>query len=86
MDQNFACSISWSRIGTTTASECEHRLERTDRGPILSLSVPWHHPRYGFGVNNKEEGVQQIGGVKLDRAIRKTAFAYLRVFSEDDQL
>lgn len=84
MDQRFACCISWGPEWDYHW-KWQHRLERIERGEILSLSVPWHHLLWVFGVNTKEEAFKKLEGFKLDGVIQKMTCPYLLVYGEGDQ-
>ena len=84
MDQRFACCISWGPEWDYHW-KWQHRLERIERGEILSLSVPWHHLLWVFGVKTKEEAFKKLEGFKLDGVIQKMTCPYLLVYGEGDQ-
>ena len=84
MDQRFACCISWGPEWDYHW-KWQHRLERIERGEILSLSVPWHHLLWVFGVKTKEEAFKKLEDFKLDGVIQKMKCPYLLVYGEGDQ-
>jgi dienelactone hydrolase len=84
MDHRFACCISWGPEWDYH-TKWKQRLERIERGEILSLSVPWEHLLWVFGVKTKEEAFKHLEGFKLDGVIQKMRCPYLLVYGEGDQ-
>lgn len=84
MDGRFACCISWGPEWDYH-TKWKQRLERIERGEILSLSVPWEHLLWVFGVKTKEEALKKLEGFKLDGVIQKMKCPYLLVHGEGDQ-
>ena len=83
MDQRFACCISWGPEWDYH-TKWQQRLARIERGEALSLSVPWQHLLWVFGVKTKEEAFQKLEGFKLDGVIQKMRCPYLLVHGEGD--
>lgn len=65
MDQRFACCISWGPEWDYH-TKWQQRLARIERGEILSLSVPWQHLLWVFGVTTKEDAFKKLEGFKLE--------------------
>ena len=84
MDNRFACCISWGPEWDYH-TKWQQRLARIERGEILSLSVPWQHLLWVFGVQTKEEAFKKLEGFKLDGVIQKMRCPYLLVHGEGDQ-
>jgi alpha-beta hydrolase superfamily lysophospholipase len=84
MDGRFACCISWGPEWDYH-TKWRERLARIERGEILSLSVPWEHLLWVFGVKTKEEAFTKLEGFKLDGVIQKMRCPYLLVHGEGDQ-
>jgi len=84
MDQRFACCISWGPEWDYH-TKWKERLARIERGEILSLSVPWQHLLWVFGVETKEEAFKKLEGFKLDGVVQKMKCPYLLVHGEGDQ-
>jgi dienelactone hydrolase len=84
MDPRFACCISWGPEWDYH-TKWQERLARIERGEILSLSVPWQHLLWVFGVKTKEEAFRKLEGFKLDGVIQKMRCPYLLVYGEGDQ-
>lgn len=84
MDHRFACCISWGPEWDYH-TKWRERLARIERGEILSLSVPWQHLLWVFGVDTKEEAFRKLEGFKLDGVIQKMRCPYLLVYGEGDQ-
>ena len=84
MDPRFACCISWGPEWDYR-TKWKQRLARIERGEILSLSVPWEHLLWVFGVKTKEQAFRKLEGFKLDGVIQKMRCPYLLVHGEGDQ-
>ena len=84
MDHRFACCISWGPEWDYH-TKWQQRLARIERGEDLSLSVPWQHLLWVFGVKTKEEAFRKLEGFKLDGVIQKMRCPYLLVHGEGDQ-
>ena len=84
MDGRFACCISWGPEWDYH-TKWKQRLERIERGEVLSLSVPWEHLLWVFGVKTKEEAFRKLEGFKLDGVIQKMRCPYLLLHGEGDQ-
>ena len=84
MDHRYACCVSWGPEWDYH-TKWKQRLERIERGEILSLSVPWQHLLWVFGVETKEEAFRRLEGFKLDGVIQKMRCPYLLVYGEGDQ-
>ncbi|MFN9121347.1 MAG: alpha/beta hydrolase family protein [bacterium] len=84
MDPRFACCISWGPEWDYH-TKWQQRLARIERGEILSLSVPWHHLLWVFGVDTKEEAFRRLEGFKLDGVIQRMRCPYLLLHGEGDQ-
>jgi dienelactone hydrolase len=83
MDHRFACCISWGPEWDYH-TKWQERLARIERGETLSLSVPWQHLLWVFGVKTKEEAFKQLEGFKLDGVVQKMKCPYLLVHGEGD--
>lgn len=84
LDHRFACCISWGPEWDYH-TKWRERLARIERGEILSLSVPWQHLLWVFGVETKEAAFRKLEGFKLDGVIQKMRCPYLLVYGEGDQ-
>ena len=84
IDQRFACCISWG-AEWDYHTKWKERLERIERGETLSLSVPWQHLLWVFGVKTKKAALKKLEGFKLDGVIQKMQCPYLLVYGEGDQ-
>ncbi len=84
LDHRFACCISWGPEWDYH-TKWQERLARIERGEILSLSVPWQHLLWVFGVKTKEEAFKKLEGFKLDGVVQKMQCPYLLVYGEGDQ-
>lgn len=84
MDHRFACCISWGPEWDYH-TKWKQRLARIERGENLSLSVPWEHLLWVFGVKTQEEAFTRLEGFKLDGVIQKMRCPYLLLHGEGDQ-
>jgi dienelactone hydrolase len=84
IDQRFACCISWG-AEWDYHTKWKQRLERLERGETLSLSVPWQHLLWVFGVKTKKAALKKLEGFTLDGVIQKMQCPYLLVYGEGDQ-
>ena len=84
MDHRFACCISWGPEWDYH-TKWQQRLAKIERGEALSLSVPWKHLLWVFGVETKEEAFRKLEGFKLDGVIQKMKCPYLLVHGEGDE-
>jgi alpha-beta hydrolase superfamily lysophospholipase len=84
MDHRFACCISWGPEWDYH-TKWQERLARIERGEVLSLSVPWQHLLWVFGVKTREEAFKKLEGFKLDGVIQKMKCPYLLMHGEGDQ-
>lgn len=84
MDHRFACCISWGPEWDYH-TKWQQRLAKIERGEALSLSVPWKHLLWVFGVETKEEAFTKLEGFKLDGVIQKMRCPYLLVHGEGDE-
>lgn len=84
MDGRFACCISWGPEWDYH-TKWQQRLARIERGEVLSLSVPWEHLLWVFGVKTKAEAFRKLEGFKLDGVIQKMRCPYLLLHGEGDQ-
>ncbi len=76
MDHRFACCVSWGPEWDYR-TKWQERLARIERGETLSLSVPWQHLLWVFGVKTKEEALRKLEGFKLDGVVQKMKCPYL---------
>lgn len=83
MDPRFACCISWGPEWDYH-TKWQQRLARIERGETLSLSVPWQHLLWVFGVKTKEDAFKKLEGFKLDGVVQKMKCPYLLVHGEGD--
>jgi dienelactone hydrolase len=82
-EPRFACCIAWGAQWDYHAIWKE-RLERIERGEVLSLSVPWEHLLWEFGVSSKEAALKALEGFKLDGVVQKIECPFLLTHGEGD--
>lgn len=84
MDHRFACCISWGPEWDYH-TKWKQRLAKIESGQALSLSVPWKHLLWVFGVETKEDAFKKLEGFKLDGVIQKMKCPYLLVHGAGDE-
>jgi dipeptidyl aminopeptidase/acylaminoacyl peptidase len=62
----------------------KERLDRIARGEKPSLSVPWEHLLWIFGVTTKEEALKKLEGFRLDGLVQKIRCPFLLLHGEGD--
>ena len=83
MEQRFACCIAWGAIWDYWQT-WKDRLERIARDEKLSLSVPWQHLLWVFGVATKEEALKRLEGFRLDGVAQRIRCPFLLMHGEGD--
>jgi pimeloyl-ACP methyl ester carboxylesterase len=82
-EPRFAACIAWGAQWDYHAVWKE-RLERLARGETLSLSVPWEHLLWTFGVSTPAEALEALEGFRLDGVVQKIRCPFLLVHGEGD--
>jgi dienelactone hydrolase len=82
-EPRFAACIAWGAQWDYGAVWKE-RLDRIARGETLSLSVPWEHLLWIFGVKTKEEALERLGGFRLNGVAGRIQCPLLLVHGEGD--
>ena len=82
-EPRFAAAIAWGAQWDYHAV-WQERLDRIARGETLSLSVPWEHLLWIFGVTTKEEALKRLEGFRLDGVVQKIRCPFLLVHGEGD--
>jgi dienelactone hydrolase len=82
-EPRFAAAIAWGAQWDYHAL-WKDRLERIARGEKLSLSVPWQHLLWIFGVSTPEEALKKLEGFTLDGVVQKIRCPFLLVHGEGD--
>jgi pimeloyl-ACP methyl ester carboxylesterase len=83
LEPRFACCIAWGAIWDYWQT-WKDRLDRIARDEKLSLSVPWQHLLWEFGVGAKEEALQRLEGFRLDGVAQKIRCPFLLMHGEGD--
>ena len=83
-EQRFACCIAWGAQWDYWAT-WNDRFERLARNTTPSLSVPWQHLLWVFGVASKEEAMKRLEGFRLDGVVQRITCPFLMVHGEGDQ-
>jgi pimeloyl-ACP methyl ester carboxylesterase len=82
-EPRFAACIAWGAQWDYYAV-WKDRLDRIARGEKPSLSVPWEHLLWIFGVTTKEEALKKLEGFRLDGVVQKIRCPFLLVHGEGD--
>lgn len=82
-EPRFAACIAWGAQWDYHAVWKE-RLDRIARGETPSLSVPWEHLLWIFGVKTKEEALQRLEGFTLDGVVETIRCPFLLVHGAGD--
>jgi len=82
-EPRFAACIAWGAQWDYHAVWKE-RLERIARGEKLSLSVPWEHLLWIFGVATPEDALKRLEGFTLDGVVQKIRCPFLLLHGEGD--
>jgi pimeloyl-ACP methyl ester carboxylesterase len=83
MEPRFACCVAWGAIWDYW-QVWKDRLDRIARAENLSLSVPWQHLLWVFGVATQEEALKKLEGFRLDGMIQRLRCPFLLVHGEGD--
>jgi dienelactone hydrolase len=82
-EKRFACAIAWGAQWDYHAI-WKDRLERIGRGETLSLSVPWEHLLWVFGVTSKADALKALEGFRLDGVVQRLECPFLLTHGEGD--
>jgi dienelactone hydrolase len=82
-EPRFAACVAWGAQWDYHAVWKE-RLDRIARGETPSLSVPWEHLLWIFGVTTREEALKRLEGFTLEGVVQKIECPFLMVHGEGD--
>jgi dipeptidyl aminopeptidase/acylaminoacyl peptidase len=82
-EQRFACCIAWGAQWDYWQT-WKDRFDRIARGEILSLSVPWEHLLWEFGVGSREAALEKLEGFRLEGVVGRITCPFLLVHGEGD--
>src|SRR5438132_1318171 len=82
-ESRFAACIAWGAQWDYHAVWKE-RLDRIARGETPSLSVPWEHLLWIFGVTTRDEALKRLEGFRLDGVVQRIRCPFLLVHGEGD--
>jgi pimeloyl-ACP methyl ester carboxylesterase len=82
-EPRFACCIAWGAIWDYW-QVWKDRLDRIARNEALSLSVPWQHLLWAFGVGTQEEALKRLEGFRLDGVAQRIKCPFLLMHGEGD--
>ena len=82
-EPRFAACIAWGAQWDYHAV-WQERLARLARGESPSLSVPWDHLLWVFGVRTREEALARLEGFRLDGVVQKIVCPFLLLHGEGD--
>ena len=83
-EQRFACCVAWGAQWDYQAT-WQGRFDRLAQSGNPSLSVPWQHLLWVFGVATREEAMQRLQGFKLDGIVQRITCPFLMVHGEGDE-
>jgi alpha-beta hydrolase superfamily lysophospholipase len=83
MEPRFACCVAWGAIWDYWQT-WKDRLDRIARAETLSLSVPWQHLLWVFGVATTDEALKKLEGFRLDGVLQRLRCPFLLVHGEGD--
>ena len=83
-EPRFACCVAWGAIWDYWQT-WRDRLDRLARGEATSLSVPWEHLLWVFGVGTKEEALHRLEGFRLEAVAPRIRCPFLLVHGEGDR-
>ncbi|HUK58644.1 MAG TPA: alpha/beta fold hydrolase [Stellaceae bacterium] len=83
MEPRFACCVAWGAIWDYWQT-WKDRLDRIARDEKLSLSVPWQHLLWVFGVATKEEALARLESFRLDGVAQRIRCPFLLMHGEGD--
>jgi hypothetical protein len=84
LEPRFACCIAWGAQWDYHAV-WQERFARLDAGTLPSLSVPWQHLLWIFGVDTRAAAMQRLEGFRLDGVIQKMTCPFLLLHGEGDE-
>jgi pimeloyl-ACP methyl ester carboxylesterase len=82
-EERFACCIAWGAQWDYWQT-WKDRLDRIARGETLSLSVPWEHLLWEFGVDNEAAALRALEGFRLAGVVERIRCPFLLVHGEGD--
>src|SRR2546427_290991 len=82
-ESRFAACIAWGAQWDYHAVWKE-RLDRIARGETPSLSVPWEHLLWIFGVTSRDAALKRLEGFRLDGVVQRIRCPFLLVHGEGD--
>jgi dienelactone hydrolase len=82
-EQRFACCIAWGAQWDYWQT-WKDRFDRIARGEILSLSVPWEHLLWEFGVGSREAALEKLEGFRLEGVVGRITCPFLLMHGEGD--
>ena len=84
LEPRFACCIAWGAQWDYYETWAE-RFRKLDAGTLPSLSVPWQHLLWIFGVQSREEAMQRLEGFRLDGIVQQMRCPFLLLHGEGDE-
>ena len=84
MEPRFACCIAWGAQWDYWQT-WHDRLERLAKQETLSLSVPWQHLLWVFGVDSREAALTALEGFRLDGVVQRITCPFLMLHGAGDE-
>jgi pimeloyl-ACP methyl ester carboxylesterase len=83
-EKRYACCVAWGAQWDYQAT-WQARFDRLAQSGTPSLSVPWQHLLWVFGVTTREEAMAKLAGFKLDGVVQKIECPFLMLHGEGDE-
>ena len=84
LEHRFACCVAWGAQWDYHEIWAE-RFRKLDAGTLPSLSVPWQHLLWTFGVSSREEAMRRLDGFRLDGVVQQMQCPFLLLHGEGDE-
>jgi dienelactone hydrolase len=84
LEPRFACCIAWGAQWDYWQT-WHDRLERLAKQETLSLSVPWQHLLWVFGVDSREAALKALEGFRLDGVVQRLTCPFLMLHGAGDE-
>lgn len=83
-EPRFACCVAWGAQWDYHATWAA-RFARIDEAQTPSLSVPWRHLLWAFGVETRAEAMTCLEPFRLDGVVQRIACPFLLLHGEGDE-
>jgi dienelactone hydrolase len=83
-EKRYACCVAWGAQWDYQAT-WQARFERLAQSGNPSLSVPWQHLLWVFGVATREAAMAKLAGFKLAGVVQQITCPFLMLHGEGDE-